>query len=279
MKAMKTIVALFVIIVLSACADLKGIRNYAAESARFSAYKDLTTRFRDTYYREQPYLFGEADRLAQNNDQKRKAAYKDLIKLHHVVSLYMKTLAVASGDDAFDLSGEIKSLEGGIKAYPDFGIDQTQVDAFFSISRILTEWTISYYQNRAVRTMIIEGDAPLQNVLMGMISLVRLYKKTNANEKKTVQGLLDVQIQYADTSEARLLQVLARAHLQSKRAEYDLAERKYEEAEKGIQNIARGHKILLENIDSLSAEKTGMLIGKIAADIKTVRENILTLRQ
>jgi hypothetical protein len=39
---------------LSACVNLKEVRDFATESAKFSTYSDLTTRFRDTTDRERP---------------------------------------------------------------------------------------------------------------------------------------------------------------------------------------------------------------------------------
>jgi len=263
---------------MAGCANLKAVRDYASESAKLSEYTELTTRFRDTYDREQPYLFGEADRLAQENDKRRKAAYEDLIKIHQRVSLYMQTLATLAGENAFDLSKEIDSLAGGIKAYPDFGINSKQVDAVASIAKVVAKWITSAYQERAVRDMVKEGNEPIQTTLQGMEALVSCFKKTNENERKTVLGFLEVEIPFADSPKDKLLNVLARAHAQSKTAEYKNVELKYDEAEKGIKSIADGHKKLLENIDKLSNEEVKTIISNFAKDIKTIRENLRKIR-
>jgi hypothetical protein len=278
MKIIKRIFVLLLIMVLAGCANLKEVKDYAGESAKLSAYTELTTRFRDTYEREQPYLFGEADQQAQDNDKRRKAAYEDLLKIHQRVSLYMQTLAVLAGENAFDLSKQIDSLSGGIKAYPDFGINDKHVDAFSNISKVIVKWITSSYQEHAVRDMIKEGDAHLQTTLQGMEALVRCYKKTNENERKTVLGFFDVEIPFADSPKDRLLTVLARAHVQSRTLEYKNIELKYNEAEKGIKSIADGHRKLLENIDKLSNEEVKTMINNFAKDIKTIRENLQKIR-
>jgi len=278
MKIIKRMFVLLLIMVFAGCANLKEVRDYAGESAKLSAYTELTTRFRDTYEREQPYLFGEADQQAQDNDKRRKAAYEDLLKIHQRVSLYMQTLAVLAGENAFDLSKQIDSLSGGIKAYPDFGISDKHVDAFSNISKVIVKWITSSYQEHAVRNMIKEGDAHLQTTLQGMEALVRCYKKTNENERKTVLGFFDVEIPFADSSKDRLLTVLARAHVQSKTLEYKNVELKYDEAEKGIKSIADGHRKLFENIDKLSNEEVKTMINNFAKDIKTIRENLQKIR-
>lgn len=255
---------------LAGCTNLKEVGDYAGESAKLSANTELTTRFRDTYSREQPYLFGEPDRLAQANDKRRKAAYEDLLKIHRAVTFYMQTLATLAGEDGFDLSKNIDSLSDGIKSYPDLGIDEKHVDAVSKISRLITK----SYQERAVREMIKEGDAPLQVMLEGMAALVRYYKATHENEKKTVLGFLEVEIQYVDDPKDRLLAALARAHAQSKELEYKRAQQKYIDSENGIRRIAEGHRKLLENIDGLAESDVKSTIGGFAKDIKSIRENL-----
>jgi hypothetical protein len=278
MRTTKIVSALLLIIVLVGCANLKEVREYAGESAKLSAYTELTTRFRDTYEREQPYLSGEADRQAQDNDKRRKEAYEDLLKIHQRVSLYMQTLATLAGEKTFDLSKDIDSLAGGIKAYPDLGIDAKPVDALSHISKVITKWITASCQERAVRDMVKESDASLQTLLEGMMVLVRYYKKTNENERKTVLGFFEVEIPYAEGSKDKLLATLARVHVQSKTLEYKNAQLKYDVAEKGIQSVAEGHKILLEHIDHLSKEDVKVMIGKFARDIMTLRENLQTIR-
>lgn len=277
MKTIKILLTLSLVFFLVNCANLKGVRDFANESAQLSAYTELTTRFRDTYQREQPYLSGEADRLAQENDKKRKAAYDDLLKIHQRVTLYMQTLAKLAGENAFDLSKQIDVLGAGIGAYPDLGVDKKQVDAITNISKVITKWITTAYQEQAVRSMVREGDPHLQTVLDGMMGLVRYYRKTHENEKNTVLGLFEVEIPFADNPKDRLLATLARAHMQSKTSEYVNAQRKYDEAEKGLRSIATGHRKLLENIDKLSVDEVESMISTFAKDIKSIRESLQKL--
>jgi len=266
--------AVLLTITLTGCANLKEVGDYAEESARFSAYTELTTRFRDTYSREQPYLVGEARQLAQANDSRRKAAYDDLLTIHKRVTLYMQTLARLSGEDTFDLSENLDSLAGGIKEHPDLGIDKKQVDAIAGITKVITKWATSSRQQRAVREMIQEGDAPLQTTLQGMKTLVRYYRATHENERKTVLGLFEVELPYVDDPENRLLATLARAHVQSKEAEYRAVAHRYEDAEQGIERIAEGHRKLVENIDDLTSKAVRDSIKRFAKDIKAIRKDI-----
>lgn len=277
MKLIKLIVSLSAAVVLTACSNLKEVKEYAAESAKFSSYNELTVRFRDTYSREQPYLSGEAEKIAQATDLGRKAAYDDLVKLQKSVSLYMETLARISGDDSFSVAKELDALKGGIKAHPDFKVNTKEVDAVVNITQVIAKWVTSTYQEQAVRKMIKEGNDPLQTLLVGMGSLTRIYKATNENERKSVLGLLETNIAFADPKKDALLIALARAHIQAKTTEYNSVQAKYELAEKGLKNIAEGHKHLYENLDKLSKTEVRSSISKLAKDIKIIRANLESL--
>ncbi|KHN57619.1 hypothetical protein BA188_02480 [Aeromonas hydrophila] len=197
-----------------------------------------------------------------------------MLKIHYSVSLYMKTLAVLAGDDTFDLSKNIDSLAGDIQAHPEFGINEGHVDAIFKISKIITKEITHVYQESAVRNMIKEGDAPLQTTLNGMLDLVRLYKKTNYNEKKMVLGFFET-----NTSKDKLVSALARVHIHSLKTGYDDAELKYDDAEKGIKSIAEGHKKLFDNVNKLSNDEVIVFVKKIAQDIKEIRENLQAVHE
>ena len=67
-------------LLLAGCAttgpvSLQEVREFADASARLGGYAELARRYRDTYEREQPYLSPPADKLARDNDAKRRAVY------------------------------------------------------------------------------------------------------------------------------------------------------------------------------------------------------------
>lgn len=259
---------------VAGCANLQEVRDFAGESAKLSANTELTTRFRDTYQREQPYLSGAADQQAQANDKRRQEAYQDLLAIHRNVTAYLQTLATLAGDKTFDLSPGIDAIGKGIKAYPDLGLDSRQVDAYAGLAKIVGQWATSAAQDRAVRDMVREGDPHLQVLLEGMATLVGYYRKTNENERKSVLGFLEVETLLPKD---RLLAALGKAHLQAKTREYQAVEAQYAEVDKGIRRIQAGHKALAENADRLSAEEARVLLQRFAKDIKTVRSTLQVL--
>lgn len=277
MKPWNYIVGIIVALSLTGCANLQSVRSFANASAELSGYTQLTDRFNTTYERERLYISGPVDVKAQANDSKRKAAYQDLLVVHKTATLYMQTLAKLAGEDTYDLSGEIEGIASGIKAHPDFGITATQVDAVANLSMLLTKWVTFGMQEKAVKEMVRDGDASFQALLDGMSHLVRLYAKTNENEKHTVLGFFEIELLYADTPKDKLLATLARVHEDAKRREYEQAQPMYVNAEKGIRKVAEGHKELLKHLDDLSGDDLKASLKILTKDIKSASKSVQAL--
>lgn len=264
-------------IVLTACVDLKEVRNFATESAKLSGYTELSTRFRDTFERQKPYLSGENLQAEEANDKQRKEIYPDLIRIHERASRYLLTLAKLAGDDTFDLSPRIDTVGDRINDHPQFPIEAKHVQAYTELGKLVAKWSTSRSQQRAVREMVREGNEPLQVLLDGMGDLVRLYRKTHEQERNAVLGFFQVQLPFHDPQQDTLLLALARTHEQAKEREYRLAGATYDDAEQGIRKISAGHAALLSNMNNLDADEIKSFIGGAAKEIKILREHIQTL--
>lgn len=268
-----------VILALTACTNLKPVREYALESAKFTAYTELTKRYRDTYYRERPYLDPEGDKAERASDATRRAAYSDLLKLNKVLCAYMKTLAQLAGKDTYVLSKELDALSGTLQEHLDLGIDGDQAQAYTSLVQITARWAVSARQERAVREMVRQGDPHLQRLLAGMTHLVRIYRKTNQNERAQVLGVFEAQLPFTEKPQDVLLNRLARAHVQSKTEEYDAAEKRYAQVEKALAAMAKGHRALKDHLGDLSKEELKTSLKQAAEDIKDIREHLGTLQE
>jgi hypothetical protein len=253
--------------------SLQEVRDFAGESAQLSGYGELSIRFRDTYSREQAYLQPAADRLARENDAKRRAMYEDFVNIQKTVVLYMQTLGMLAGDTRYDLTPQIDALGIGVRANPDVGIEPRHVQAYTGLTRLLTRVIASDFQGRSVEAMVRDGDADLQTLLDAMLATLRYYAKTNANEKKTILGLFEVEIPFA-AKQDKMLATLARVHYQSKVSEYRLIDKRYELAAQGLTKVALGHQKLRENLRSLSSEETRNLIRNYGRDLRLIREGL-----
>jgi hypothetical protein len=254
--------------------SLQEVREFADASARLGAYSELSSRYRDTYLREQPYLTPAADKIARENDAKRRAAYEDFVSVQKAVVLYMQTLSVLAGDTRFDLTAQIDDLGEGLKAHADSGLERKHIAAYTGLTRLLTRVIASGYQNRSVETMVRDGDTDVQILLDGMTTLTRLYAKTNENEKKTVLGIFDVEIPFATRPQDRMLVTLAKVHYLTKSQEYKLVDKRYDLALRGLKKVSEGHRKLRENLHNTSSAEVRGMLAKYARDLRMIRENL-----
>lgn len=255
--------------------SLAEVREFADASARLGGYAELSRRYRDTYEREQPYLSPAADRLARENDAKRRAVYEDFVSIQKAVVLYMRTLSLLAGDSTYDLSPSIDDLGNGLKANAESGLEQRHIAAYTGLTRLLTRAIASGYQNRSVETMVRDGDADVQTLLEAMISLTRLYYKTNENEKKTVLGIFDVELPFSNRNTDRMLVTLAKVHYMNKSTEYKLVDKRYDLALQGLTKVALGHQKLRENLHNLQREEVRSLIANYGRDLRMIRDNLI----
>jgi hypothetical protein len=274
-----TLLLLCASLLLGGCASngplsLAEVREFADASAKLGGYAELSRRYRDTYDREQPYLSPAADRLARENDARRRAVYDDFVSIQKTVVLYMQTLSLLAGDSRYDLSPSIDDLGNGLKANAESGLEQRHIAAYTGLTRLLTRAIASGYQNRSIETMVRDGDADVQTLLEAMISLTRLYYKTNENEKKTVLGIFDVELPFSNRNTDRMLVTLAKVHYMNKASEYKLVDKRYDLALQGLTKVALGHQKLRENLNNLQRDEVRSLIANYGRDLRMIRDNL-----
>jgi len=254
--------------------SLTEVRAFADASASLGGYAELSRRYRDTYDREQPYLSASADKAARANDAKRRVVYNDFVAVQKSVVLYMQTLSALAGDARYDLGPRLDELGTVLKATTESGLNQRHITAYTGLTRLLTRTVTASYQNRSVEAMVRDGDADVQVLLDAMISLTRLYAKTNDNEKKTVLGLFDSELAAAPRGTDRMLLVLARVHLQNKTTEYRLLDKRYDLAAQGLTKVALGHQKLRENLHQLTRADVRLALSNYAQDLRLVHEGL-----
>ena len=277
--SLPSLLALAASLLLASCAtptsgpvSLYEVRQFADASARIGGYGELSRRYRDTYQREQPYLSPAADRIARENDARRRAVYDDFVSIQKSLVLYMQTLSLLAGEARYDLSTQLDDLGTGLKANAESGLQGRHIAAYTGLTRLLTRVIASGYQNRSVATMVRDGDADVQALLEAMITLTRLYAKTNENEKKTVLGIFDVEIPFSAKNQDRMLVTLAKVHYLNKATEYKLVDKRYDLALQGLTKVAQGHQRMRENLNNLTSDEMRKLLATYGRDLVALRD-------
>lgn len=267
-------------LLLGGCAsnrvNLEEVREFADASARLGGYAELSTRYRDTYLREQAYLPPAAEKVAKANDAKRRAAYNDFVTIQKAVVLYMQTLSALAGEARYDFTPQIDTMGVGLSGLSETTLGQKQVSAYTALARLLTRAITSRYQKESVETMVREGDADVRVLLEAMISLTDIYAVAHENEKKTVLGFFEVALPLADRPQDRLLYTLARAHVQAKSSEYRLIDRRIDLARQGLAKVAEGHQKLRENLATMSSSEMRHMLSDVVRDLRLIRAGLAT---
>lgn len=252
MKLSRLFFILGLLAILTGCASstprMAEVRAFAAEAPKLGAYRELTERYRNTYQREQPFLSPAADAREAQLDARRQQACDDFAKLHTGLQAYLQTLGKLAGDKQYDLEDQVKRISGGIKAWPDSGLEDRHVNAFAGLTRLIARGLTRPLQEQAVNNILREGDQPVQELLDAMRTLLRLYDKTGDNEARTVLGMLETEIPHLDPQRDRLLLALARAQQQDKRKEYQLVGLRYTLARKNLDAIEQQHRALVAQL-------------------------------
>ncbi len=252
MKLTRALLILGLLALLGGCASstprMAQVRAFAAQSPKLGAYHELTERYRNTYQREQPFLDPAADARERQLDSQRQAACDDFVKLQAGVQAYMQALGQLAGDHRYDLEDQVKAMSGGIKAWPDNGIDDRHVNAYAGLTRLLARALTRPAQEAAVQELLRDGHQAMQELLGAMRTLLRLYGKTGDNEEHIVLGMLETEIPFLDSHRDRLLLALAKAQQHDRRAEYHLFGLRSTLAQNSLAAIEQSHRALFKQI-------------------------------
>ncbi|MBV7536510.1 hypothetical protein KW842_12110 [Duganella sp. sic0402] len=250
MQRLLSILALLAI--LTGCASstprMAEVRAFAAGAPKLGAYHELTERYRQTYQRQQPFMYAAADAIEQQLDARRQQACDDFIQLQYGLQAYMQTLGRLAGDSQYDLEDQVKHLSSSIKAWPDTGLEDRHVNAFAGLARLALRGVTGPQQEQTVNQLLRDARQPVHEVLDAMRILLRLYDKSNDNEEDIVIGMLESEIPFLDPGRDRLLLALSKSLQQQKQAEFRLIGLRYTLARKNLDLIEQRHRALLDTL-------------------------------
>jgi hypothetical protein len=265
-------------VALVGCVNLKEVREFAGQSAQLSAYPELSQRWASTYDRLDPYLVKGTDAAKRETaiDPERKEAVKDLLRIHETVSLYFSTMAALAGDDTFSVGESLDGLSTQIKASKLTGLDESHVDAYSRIVKIVAGAATSVYQQREVKRYLEEGNAPIQTILTGMRQVTRVYRGTLKGELGTV-GFLETVDDSAGQN--RIVAMLARAEHARLKTDIDGADKRLQTLDAALEKIKAGHQKLYEDRDRLSSRELRDFVKRTNKDLRTLRKQLKILTE
>lgn len=257
------------------CANLKEVRDYAGKASQLTAYRELTQRWAETYQRERPYLFDNDLLLARSENDGRKEAVKDLLKIHDTVSLYFAVMGKLAGDDTFSLKVNLDALTRQIKVSELTGLEKKQVEAYGKLAGIVSSTILSGYQQQEIARYIGHGNDPVQAMLAGMRQVLKVYLGTLRNEEGRFGYLL---LFKRETPQDRILAALAGAEQARLVERADETRKKLIAVDLAIVKIAQGHQELYNSRHDLGNRELMEQLESLLKELNSLNDLLDTVR-
>lgn len=284
--------ALAVVLVVGGCANLGAVREFAASSTKLTEYKGVTNLYvssADRQLADLPsaprftVLRGKLEELKQVSAKDKET----LLNLHAITTGYMAALAGLAGDGAYSVSDEFKGLAGAITASKELGINGDHVKAYANIIGRVVDWVMAAQQARDVKRMVKENGEDMDKLLEAMEFATQVYGVVLEQEaessntvvmfreapwKEEMEGDINL------TPERReVVAALLRKSSVAEAAEQDAALKAQKAALSGVQAVRKGHRVMIENVDRLTAKDIQAQLKRAAEDLKSIRSDISDL--
>lgn len=276
-RYLHTLLAGLYALLLSGCANLGAIQEFAKTSADSAAYTQLTDEYVNSPETSKLYTLegdvSERSRLEALAAGRKPQAAR-LMLMHHTLTGYMSAVGELAADDLAEADKELDGMfDAAVKANY---VDESTGAPLRSITKILAEAALNGYRQRELNKVIEAANAPLQQLIAHQLALMNGYGESLANERA-------MQIRHQ-----RTLHALAREKGREPAAAELIWERinvtaaQFVQREKAIpkyietlRQIAAGHQALYDNRDRLSSKEVAVQIKRytkrIQAALKAAR--------
>lgn len=267
--SLPTLVACTLLALLAACADLTAVRTFADQAAAVTEGTPLLDEYTATLERRCRWEAANTE-LAKQLEERRT----QLAALHAVeaaVADYLVTIGHLAADEAVDFTPQFaalatKATEGGL-------LDAEAAKAAASIGGILTRWATDGYRQAELARLVRDADAPLQQVLGGLVTSCTAISMSLDNEADAIDSRYR-SLQEATANAANLLANEKRVELLAALARKQAGLRQHAAA---LAKVAEGHAHLAKHIDDLGSKQLLARMRGLARDVSRLRAAVRTL--
>ncbi|KQV82598.1 hypothetical protein ASD15_11455 [Massilia sp. Root351] len=254
---------------LSGCANLGAVQEFAKTSADSAAYTQLTDEYVNSPETSKLYTLendaGERARLDTLAAERKPQAAR-LMLMHQALAGYMAAVGDLAADDLTEADTQLDGMfDAAVKANY---VDETTGAPLRSIGKILAEAAMNGYRQRELNKVIAAANAPLQQLIAHQLALMEGYGQSLANERAMQirhQRVLHAMARDKGREPVAAELIWERSNLTAMQfAQREKAVPKYLET---LKQIAAGHQALYDNRDNLSNKE-------VAAQIKRYTKRI-----
>jgi len=169
--------ALLLLAVLSGCANLAAVREFAKTSAATADYRVIVDDYVTTPSRLKAY--SPADQAAKRDAQvkEREAQREGLMAVQKTLVVYMDTIGKLAADDLPSLDAELKTLKGSLDKIPisdaaEAAKFKEATSAAQTILGILGKWALEGYRQTRLVEVIREADQHVQSLTTSLSAML-----------------------------------------------------------------------------------------------------------
>lgn len=287
-----TLTFVFSAFLISGCANLGAVREFAASSASMTVYQAVTEHYVSSADRQLADLpadkrFDATRKKLQTLETITAQDKATLLKLHATTTGYMSALAQLVGGDVYSISPEIKQVSGAIQASESLKINADHVSAYSNIAQRVTDWVLVAKRARDVKQLVKENGADMDKLLEAMQLATQAYGIVLQQEIQSYELVTDYrQAQWSAklpgdaglTPERRevIATLLRRSALADTSAQQQ-AHQAQQAAAAGLDQVRQGHLVMLQNVDRRSAKEVQGILREAASDLRSIRQSISNL--
>lgn len=279
-------------LMLSGCANLGAVREFAGSSAQLTGYPAVTAHYVSSADRQLADLPSSKrfDATRTNLQALKTVTAQDqatLLKLHAVTTGYMAALADLAGEDAYSISTEMGQVTGALQASQTLNINAEHVQAYGNIVQRVADWAMAARQAKDVQHLVKQNGADMDKLLEAMELATQAYGIVLEQEIQSYEAIAEYrEAQWSATlpSDAVLtperrevISTLLRRSISADKHAQHQALRAQQAAAAGIARVRQGHQAMVKNVDRLTAKDVQALLRKAASELRAIRYSISAL--
>ncbi|HRQ07327.1 MAG TPA: hypothetical protein PK000_04245 [Candidatus Saccharibacteria bacterium] len=247
-----------ILLLLSACADLKGIRQFSEVSADTASYTALSIDHVKSFERQKRFQdqsrHADLDRKIKDRKQQQDA----LLGLHRGVQEYMTAIGALAADELVSYDSALDSFSKNLKSAKMPHLNDKSVDAFSALIKLIAKAASDAYRQKQLNLIIGDSNTDFQTLISSMSDIVGLYYISSLeDEEAAVDKFYQKIIVIADNApppQQASIQLLKESW-QAKKDAIAVKKQSCALYAKSLKKIGEGHQLLYQNREKLTAKQ------------------------
>lgn len=253
------------------CVSLTAVQTFSKVSAETANYRAIVDDYADSARRYLLYRGPNPPAELQQNLEQAHVNRANLLALQTALCEYLEALGTLATDEAAPMAAAGDKLTAAMVSTRLVASDE--VDAARAIARIALRVAAGAQQQRALRDVIGEANAPLQRVTAALEKFVGVeYVAQLDRESGAMRQMLSENIADNPRLESTMEPVkgLARLMYDDRQRDLELKRARVQPYVAVLHTIAAGHQALYESRDHLETKNLSDRIRTYTTDLKTL---------